>query len=143
MDRFQNGEIDVLICTFGVGSTGKILILYSIISYGRLVYHISYGRLVYHIILYYIVLRDFCLISFVAFFDILFYFWNKFLYYVNTLLITMIIKKIKVMAVTSNVLSILFLFFSNFFILSLYFHHNKYQFIIINKISFCKKLMYL
>ena len=134
MDRFQNGEIDVLICTFGVGSTGKIFILYSIISY---------HMVDWFIISYYIVLRDFCLISFVAFFYILFYIWNKFLYYVNTLLITMIIKKIKVMAVTSNVLSILFLFFSNFFILSLYFHHNKYQFIIINKIFFCKKLMYL
>ena len=34
VDRFQNGETDVLICTFGVGSTG---------TYSTVQYSISYS----------------------------------------------------------------------------------------------------
>jgi protein tyrosine phosphatase len=33
VDRFQNGETDVLICTFGVGSTGTYITVQHIESY--------------------------------------------------------------------------------------------------------------
>lgn len=39
VDRFQNGETDVLICTFGVGSTGTYSTAYRIV---RLLYFFQY-----------------------------------------------------------------------------------------------------